>query len=126
MSPVEIRGTPRYAESFSACVPLPAPGGPRRTRRMRVRERTWRSKDLRLRADVREIQARLKSEVPENESEQDAPADNHTNHDQRNQQHFPLRDLFGSVVAHVALAADRFPGRQSVRSQNRVANRGHR
>src|SRR6267143_6403743 len=48
MSPVEIRGTPRYVDSFAACVPLPAPGGPRRTRRMRVTERTWRSKDLRL------------------------------------------------------------------------------
>src|SRR6267378_7718489 len=48
MSPVENRGTPRYVDSFAACVPLPAPGGPNRTRRMRVTERAQRSKDLRL------------------------------------------------------------------------------
>src|SRR5207249_12157614 len=31
MLPVEMCGTPRYAASFAAWVPLPAPGGPSRT-----------------------------------------------------------------------------------------------
>src|SRR5881227_1524850 len=34
MSPVEIFGIPRCAEMNWACVPLPAPGGPTRTRRI--------------------------------------------------------------------------------------------
>src|SRR5690242_13842480 len=34
MSPVEILGIPRCAEMNWACVPLPAPGGPTRTRRI--------------------------------------------------------------------------------------------
>src|SRR5215216_6104785 len=32
MSPVEILGTPCRAANRSACVPLPAPGGPKNTR----------------------------------------------------------------------------------------------
>src|SRR5688572_33258476 len=35
MSPVEIAGTPSWPASSSACVPLPAPGGPSRTMRGR-------------------------------------------------------------------------------------------
>src|SRR5258708_4141833 len=33
MSPVEIRGTPRWAATRAACVPFPAPGGPRKITR---------------------------------------------------------------------------------------------
>src|SRR3990172_12693798 len=33
MSPVEILGTPRWAASLAACVPFPAPGGPRKMTR---------------------------------------------------------------------------------------------
>src|SRR5687768_12426888 len=36
MSPVEIAGTPSWSASSSACVPLPAPGGPSRTIRGRL------------------------------------------------------------------------------------------
>src|SRR4030095_15156426 len=32
MSPVEIFGMPWWAANLSACVPLPAPGGPKNTR----------------------------------------------------------------------------------------------
>src|SRR5712692_4752335 len=46
MLPVEMCGTPRYAASFAAWVPLPAPGGPRRTSLMSRRERSQRSKDF--------------------------------------------------------------------------------
>src|SRR2546422_11170524 len=46
MSPVEMCGTPRYAASFAAWVPLPAPGGPSRTSLMSRRERSQRSKDF--------------------------------------------------------------------------------
>src|SRR5206468_9170696 len=46
MLPVEMWGTPRYAASFAAWVPLPAPGGPRRTSLMSRRERSQRSKDF--------------------------------------------------------------------------------
>src|SRR5947209_9568653 len=38
MSPVEILGTPRWAETNSACVPFPAPGGPTRTSLMPLPE----------------------------------------------------------------------------------------
>ena len=34
MSPVEICGTPKRSSSTFAWVPLPAPGGPRNTRRI--------------------------------------------------------------------------------------------
>src|SRR2546427_11230352 len=46
MLPVEMWGTPRYAASFAAWVPLPAPGGPSRTSLMSRRERVQRSKDF--------------------------------------------------------------------------------
>src|SRR5947199_525980 len=46
MLPVEMCGTPRYAASFAAWVPLPAPGGPSRTSLMSRRERSQRSKDF--------------------------------------------------------------------------------
>src|SRR2546427_13057365 len=48
MLPVEMCGTPRYAVSLAAWVPLPAPGGPRRTSLMSRRERSQRSKDFGL------------------------------------------------------------------------------
>src|SRR2546428_13026187 len=48
MLPVEMCGTPRYAASLAAWVPLPAPGGPRRTSLMSRRERSQRSKDVGL------------------------------------------------------------------------------
>src|SRR3989454_420322 len=48
MLPVEMCGTPRYAASFAAWVPLPAPGGPSRTSLMSRRERSQRSKDFGL------------------------------------------------------------------------------
>src|SRR3989442_2131752 len=46
MLPVDICGTPMYGASFAAWVPLPAPGGPRRTSLMSRRERSQRSKDF--------------------------------------------------------------------------------
>src|SRR5438093_13707813 len=46
MLPVEMCGTPRYAASFAAWVPLPAPGGPSRTSLISRRERSQRSKDF--------------------------------------------------------------------------------
>src|SRR2546422_2122420 len=46
MLPVEMWGTPRYAASFAAWVPLPAPGGPSRTSLISRRERSRRSKDF--------------------------------------------------------------------------------
>src|SRR5439155_16419649 len=46
MLPVEMCGTPRYAASFAAWVPLPAPGGPRSTSLMSRRERSQRSKEF--------------------------------------------------------------------------------
>src|SRR3989449_6815667 len=48
MLPVEMCGTPRYAASFAAWVPLPAPGGPSRTSLISRRERSQRSKDFGL------------------------------------------------------------------------------
>src|SRR2546427_9835535 len=44
--PVEMCGTPRYAASFAAWVPLPAPGGPSKTSLISRRERSQRSKDF--------------------------------------------------------------------------------
>ena len=43
MSPVEMRGTPRCAASRAACVPFPAPGGPRKMTRGRAPARALRA-----------------------------------------------------------------------------------
>src|SRR3989441_149704 len=59
MSPVETWGTPRYAASFVAWVPLPAPGGPRRTSRMRMAENGMRGqKDFGLTDSTRGLRPR--------------------------------------------------------------------